>query len=219
MVELVWATKMTTHSSILGASLEAQMVKNLPIMQETQVQALDQEKPLKKGMATHSSILAWRIPWTEEPGKLQSIRSQRVGHKWATNTPLKKKTWIALCLLMLTCNIYNIHKCMRFIIYISSVQFSSVTQSCLTLCNPMNHSTPGLPVHHQLPEFTQTHIHWVGDAIQPSHPLLSRAPPALYLSQHQGLSQWVSSSHQVAKVLEFQHQHQSFQWTPKTDLF
>ena len=75
---------MTTHSSILGASLEAQMVKNLPIMQETQVQALDQEKTLKKGMATHSSILAWRIPWTEEPGKLQSIRSQRVEHDWVT---------------------------------------------------------------------------------------------------------------------------------------
>ena len=69
------------------------------------------------------------------------------------------------------------------------VQFSSVTQSCLTLCDPMNHSTPGLPVHHQLPESTQTHIHCVGDAIQPSHPLLSPSPPALNLSQHQGLFQ------------------------------
>ena len=75
-----------------------------------------------------------------------------------------------------------------------SVQFSSVAQSCLTLCNPMNHSTPGLPVHHQLPEFTQTHVHWVGDAIQPSHPLSSSSPPALNLSQHQGLFLWVSSS-------------------------
>ena len=90
-----------------------------------------------------------------------------------------------------------------------SVQFNSVTQSCPTLCDPMNRSTPGLPVHHQLPEFTQTHVHWVGDAIQPSHPLSSSSPPALNLSQDQGLFKWVSPSHQVAKVLEFQLQHQS----------
>ena len=95
---------------------------------------------------------------------------------------------------------------------------SSVAQSCLTLCDSMNRSTPGLPVHHQLLEFTQTHVHWVGDAIQPSHPLLSPFPPALNLSQHRGLFKWVSSSHQVAKVLELQLQHQSFQWTPRTDL-
>ena len=99
------------------------------------------------------------------------------------------------------------------------VHFSSVAQSCLTLCNPMNCSVPGLPVHHQLLEFTQTHVwYWIGDAIQPSHPLSSPSPPALNLSQHQGLFKWVSSSHQVAKVLEFQLQHQSFQWTPRTDL-
>ena len=73
-------------------------------------------------------------------------------------------------------------------------------------------------VHHRLPEFTQAHVHWVGDAIQPSHPLSSPSPPALKLSQHQGLFKWVISSHQVAKVLEFQLQHQSFQWTPRTDL-
>ena len=100
----------------------------------------------------------------------------------------------------------------------ASVQFSSVAQSCPTLCDPMDCSTPGFPVHHQLPEFTLTHVHWVGDAIQPSHPLSSPSPPALNLSQHQGLFKWVSSSHQVAKVLEFQLQHQSFQWTPRTDL-
>ena len=91
-----------------------------------------------------------------------------------------------------------------------SVQFSSVSQSCLTLCDPMNHSTPGFSVHHQLPEFTQTHVDWVSDAIQTSHPLLSTSPPALNLSQHQGLFKWVNSLHQVAKVLEFQLQHQSF---------
>ena len=100
----------------------------------------------------------------------------------------------------------------------ATVQLSSVAQSCPTLCDPMNHSTPGFPVHHQLPEFTQIHAHWVGDAIQPSHPLSPPSPPAPNASQHQGLFQWVSSSHKVAKVLEFQLQHQSFQWTPRTDL-
>ena len=89
-------------------------------------------------------------------------------------------------------------------------QFSSVTQLCLTLCDPMNRSTPGLPVHHQLPESTQTDVHWVGDAIQPSHPLSSPSPPAFSLSQHWGLFQWVSPLHEVAKGLELQHQ--SFQW-------
>ena len=96
---------------------------------------------------------------------------------------------------------------------LSSVQFSSIAQSCPTLCHPIVCSTPGLPVHHQLPEFTQTHVHWVSDAIQPSHPLLSPSPPAFNISQHQGLFKWVSSSHQMAEVLEFQLQHQSFQWT------
>ena len=83
-------------------------------------------------------------------------------------------------------------------------QFSSVAKSCPTLCDPMNCSTPGLPVHQQLPEFTQTHVHWVGDAIQPSHPLSFPSPPAPNPSQHEGLFQWVHSSHEVAKVLEFQ---------------
>ena len=96
----------------------------------------------------------------------------------------------------------------------ASVQFSSVAQSCPTLCDPMNCSTPGLPVHHHLPESTQTHVHRVGDAIQSSHPLSSPSPPALNLSQHQGLFKWVSSSHEVDKVLEFQLQHQSFRWNP-----
>ena len=96
--------------------------------------------------------------------------------------------------------------------------FSSVAQSCPTLCNPMNHSMPGLPVPYQLPESTQTHVHWISDAIQPSHPLSSPSPPAPNLSRHQGLFLWVSSSHQVAKVLEFQVQYQSFQWTLRADL-
>ena len=94
-----------------------------------------------------------------------------------------------------------------------SVQFSSVAQFYLTLCDHMDCSTRGLPIHHQLLGFTQTHVHWVSDTIQPFHPLLSPSAP----SQHQGLFQWVSSSHQVAKLLGFQLQHQSFQWTPRTD--
>ena len=103
------------------------------------------------------------------------------------------------------------------LIKLISVQFSSVAQSCPTLCDPMNRSTPGLPVHHQLPEFTQTHVHPVSDAIQPSHPLSSPSPPAPNPSQHQSVFQWVNSSPEVAKVLEFQLQHHSFQWTPRAD--
>ena len=96
-----------------------------------------------------------------------------------------------------------------------SVQFSSVAQSCPTLCDPMNCSTPG---HHQPPEFTQTHVHRVSDAIQPSHPRLAPSPPAPNPSQQQSLFQWVNSSHEVAKVLEFQPQHHSFQKNPRADL-
>ena len=160
--------------------------------------------------------------WTGRPGVLLFLGSQRVGHNWATEL-----NWIELtCLLR---NLYAVQEttvrtghgttdwfqtekgvhqgcilspcsfnlCAEF-------QLSSVSQSCWTLCDPMNRSTPGLPVHHQLPEFTQTPVHWVSDAIQPSHPLLSPSPPALNLSQHQGLFKWVSSSHQVAKILELQ---------------
>ena len=99
-----------------------------------------------------------------------------------------------------------------------SWKFSSVAQSCHTLCDPMDCSTPGFPVHHQLPELAQTHVHQVSDAIQPSHSQSSPSPPALNLFQQQGLSQWVSSSHQVAKVSEFQLQHQSLQLIFRTDL-
>ena len=92
----------------------------------------------------------------------------------------------------------------KYVLPLTLIQFSSVSQSCPTLCHPMNHSTPGLPVHHQLPEFTQTHVHRVHDAIQPSHPLSSPSPPAPNPSQQQSIFQWVNSSHEVAKVLEFQ---------------
>jgi len=95
--------------------------------------------------------------------------------------------------------------------------FSSVPQLCPAVCDPMDCSTPGLPVHHQLLECTQTHVRWVGHAIQPSHPLSSPSPFSFSLSQHQGLFQWVTTSHQVAKVLEFQLHYQSFQWIFRTD--
>ena len=104
------------------------------------------------------------------------------------------------------------------VVNIRSDQIRSVAQSCPTLCDPMNRSMPGLPVHHQLPEFTETQVHWVSDAIQPPHPLSSPSPPALNPSQHQSLFQWVNSSHEVAKVLEFQLQHHSLQRNPRVDL-
>ena len=100
---------------------------------------------------------------------------------------------------------------------ISSVQYSSVAQLCLTLCDPMDYSALGLPVHHQLPKLSQTHVHQVDDAIQSSHLLSSPSPPAFNLSQHQSLFEWVGSSHQVAKVLELQRQPQSFQWIFRDD--
>ena len=108
---------------------------------------------------------------------------------------------LGLCLFMagwLMKNIWISQTCLwnKF----SSVQFS---HSVVSDCDPMNRSTPGLPVHHKLPEFTQTHAHRVSDAIQPSHPLSSPSPPAPNPSQHQGLFQWVNSSHEMAKVLEF----------------
>ena len=104
-----------------------------------------------------------------------------------------------------------------FSITCHSVQFSSVPQSCPTLCDPMNRSTPDLPVHHHLLEFAQVHVHCIGDAIQPSYPLTPSASSALNLSHHQGLFQWVGCSHQMTKILEFQLQHQSFQWAFRVD--
>ena len=133
-----------------AASLVAQLVKRLPAMQETWVRSLDREDPLEKGMATHSSILAWRIPWTEEPGATNS---------WSNTT---EQLTLSLC----------------------SVQSLLCAQLFAT---PMDYSMPGFPVHRQLPEPTQTHVHRVGDAIQPSQPLSSPSPPAFSLSQHQGL--------------------------------
>ena len=184
----------------------AQMVKNLPAVQEMWFWSLGHEDPLEKGIMTPSSILAWRISRTEVPGRLQQL----------------------ILLLLLGCHrdktgLWSLypreHLCflLAYFRVELSVQFSSVTQFCLTLCNPMDCRMPGLLVHHQLPELTQTQVDYVSDASHLSHPLSSPSSPAFNCSQSQGLFQWVSSSHEVAKVLVLQLQHQSFQWIFMTD--
>ena len=122
------------------------------------------------------------------------LQADRFFTIWATREYLNTKNHNEIIIIIAIKNQYHT----------IIIQFSSVAQSCPTLCEPMNRSTPGFPVHHHLPEFTQTQVHWVGDAIQPSHPLSSPFPPAPNPSQHQSLFQWVSPSHEVAKVLEFQ---------------
>ena len=154
-------------------------------------------------MATHSSVLAWRIPGTGKPGGLPSMGSHRVGHDWSDLAAAAAAAYTKKCTHVYThintrgalerCSLLEelgaTHNRVSWIIHrvisVSSVQFSSVTQLCLTLRNRMNRSTPSLPVHLHLPEFTQTHVHRVGDVIQPSHPRSSPSPPAPNPSQHQ----------------------------------
>ena len=136
----------------------------------------------------HMRYFSWGmwnlVTWPRIEPKPRALATQSLSH-WVTREVLKMP--------------------FKSIIFsFSSVQFSSVAQSCPTLCDPMNHSTRGLPVHHHLPEFTQTHVHRIHDAIQPSHPRSSPSPTALNPSQHQSLFQWVNSSHEVAKLLELQ---------------
>ena len=150
------------------------------------------------------------IPYCTESGLGHALRYQKVWHKQKLSKQLYSRAFP--CNVLISSFVEAQSTSLR-------IQFSTVVQSCPTLCDPMDCSTPGLPVHHQLPEFTQTHVHWVSDTIQPSHLLSSPSPPAFNLSQHQGLFTWVISSHQVAKVLEVQLQCQSFQWTLRTDLF
>ena len=153
--------------------------------------------------------------WSDWQGiSLQNIQTAHIAQYWKANNPIQKKSGRTRHFSIEDKQMANNHMKSSILLII---QFSSVAQLCVTLPDPMNHSTPHLPVHHQLLEFTQTHIHRVSDAIQPSHPPSSPSPPAFNLSQHQGLFQWISSSHQVAKVLEFQLQHQSFQWIFRTD--
>ena len=142
--------------------------------------------------------------WPRKKSDLFLKRKRKSGGKGKVS-----QSWSLWRLWGLALAEYQIHKV--HLALLTFFQFSSVAQSCPTLCDPMDCSMPGLPVHHQLREPTQTHVRNIGDAIQPSHPLLSSSPPAFNFSQHQSLFKWVSSSYQVAKVLEFQLQHQSFQ--------
>ena len=152
-------------------------------MQETRVRSLGQEDFLEKEMATRSSILAWEIPWTEEPSGLPSIGSWRVRHDLATCMHVGFMSRFCILfhwsVLLFLC---------QFLLFIVVVQSLSHVQ----LCDPMDCSTLGFLVLHYLPEFAQTHVHWVGDAIQSFHLLSSPSLPALHLSQHQDLFQWVS---------------------------
>ena len=155
----------------------AQLVKNLPAVRETWVQSLGWEDPLEKGKATHSSILALKIPWTSPWGPKELDTTERLSFSLSLSRP-DCSGGLAFLWWEFLCGNLNLQ-------WLLLVQFSSVAQSCLTLCDPMNRSTPGLPGHHQLPEFTQTHVHRVSDAIQPSHPLSPPSPPAPNPSQHQ----------------------------------
>ena len=166
----------------------------------------------------YSGLISLKIDWFDLLAVQETFRNLLQHHSW--------KASILWCSAFFTVQLSQLHVTTRKTIvltiwtFVSRVmlRFSLVTQLCPTLCDHMNHSTPGLPVHHQLPEFIQTHVHRVDDPNQPSHPLSSPSPPAPNPSQHQGLFQLVNSSHEVAKVLEFPPQPQSFQWTPRTGL-
>ena len=147
-------------------------------------------------------------------GRFPVVRNGNQLQYSCLENPMDRGAWWATTKWLSTYNV--IHTVYVYLTTLSmqitnKIQFSSVAQMCPKLCNPMDYSTPGFPVHHQLPELTQTHVHWIGNAIQPSHPLLSPSPPTFNLSQHQGLLKKVSSSHQVTNILEFQLQHQCFQ--------
>ena len=178
------------------------MVKRLPAMRETWVQSLGWEDLLEKEMATHSSILAWKISWMAESGRLQSMGSQRLGHDWATLLSLFTFVTLNITLISRCLYVYIIFKqldwnllygCLLrlWTFFFSSVQFSLSVVSASSWPNEPQHARP--PIHHQLPQSTQTHVHWVCDAIQPSYPLSSPSAPAFNHSQHQGLFKWVSS--------------------------
>ena len=185
----------------------------------------------EKEMATHSSTLAWRIPGTGEPGGLPSMGSHRVRHEWSVSTFIAAAAEWLTHAAILQAKILNICQLIKYWLWDAKILFywllnwmfhfcccyCSISKSYPVksyLCNPTDCSTPGFPVLHCFLEFAQTHVHWV---IQSSHPLLPPSPPALKISQHQGLSQWIGSSHKVAKVLGLQLQHQSFQWIFRTD--
>ena len=159
------------HSQQLTGFPSGSDVRNSSAEAGDVVPALGWKDPLEREMATHSSILAWRIPWAEGPSRPWGHK--RVGLDLGTKQQQVTEDGGRILPPALPPS--------------PSLSVSSVPQSCPTLCSPMDRSTPGLPVHHQLLNFTHTHVHRVGDAIQPSHPLSSPSPPAFNLSQHQGL--------------------------------
>ena len=163
--------------------------------------------------------------WADSPSALSEWHNGKaIPHRLI----FKKNTWVVRAFDLFPERNMNVRLCcglcgeifMRGKYLFLDSQNTSVQFSCSVMSDslrPIDCSTPGPPVHHQLPEFTQTHVHWVSDTIQPSHPLSSPSPPAFNLSQHQGLFKWAGSLHQVAKILEFQLQHQSFQRIFRTD--
>ena len=153
----------------------------------------------------------------ETSGPLSSTWSHCIQKVLNTIYPLMSPLFICSSKHFLLTSTVNVSTCSFCFQSLSRLFLVSVAKSCLTLCELMNYSTSGFPVLHCFPEFAQTHVHWVSDAIQPSHPLSPPSPPAFSLSQHQSLFQWVSSSFQVAKGLGLQLQYQSFQWTFRTD--
>ena len=190
-----------------------QMVKNLPVMQETWVDPWVGKIPWRRawqptlvflpGESHGQRSLAGYSPWSRKESDMTEWLSHRV---WKGKGGMKVKVSTQLCPILCNHMDYTVHGILqaRILEWVRSDQIRSVFQSCPTLCDLMNPSTPGLPVHHQLPEFTQTHVHRVSDAIQPFHPLLSPSPLAPNPSQHHSLFQWINYSHEVAKVLEFQ---------------
>ena len=151
----------------------------------------------------YQGLFQW-VGFSNQVAKVLELQLQHQPFQWIFRVAFLRIDWLDLLVVQGTLK--------------SLLQFSSTQLlSRVWLCDPMDCSTPGLPVHHLLLEFTQTHVHWVGDAIQWSHPPLSLSPFTFNLSQHQGLFKWVSFSHQVAKVLEFHLQHQSFHWIFNTD--
>ena len=166
-------------------------------------------------LSKHQGLCQW-VSSLHQVAKVLEFQLQHQSFQWIFRTDFLMMDWLDLLAVQGTLKSLLQHHSSKASIFWCSVQSLSRVQLFVT---PWTLGQQAFPVHHQLLEFTQTHVHWVGDAIQPSHPPLPPSPPAPNLSQHQGLFQWVNSLHEVAKVLEFQLQHQSFQWTPRTDLF
>ena len=216
----------------IWASLIAQLVKNPPAMQETPFDSWVRKMCWKRDRLPTPVFLGFPCGYLREyliskvilyKFLLEKLEIIEKYLKETRSHPQAHQPQISLTGIfeyLLPAVLLGIH---RIIAYTKYSVFSFLKKnfvvveslSCVTLCNPMVCRIPGFLIYHQLSELAQTHVHWVGDAIQPSHPPSSPSPPAFNLSQHQSLFQWVSSSHQIAKVLELQHQ--TFQWIFRVD--